>query len=78
MAMSVGHWNSIPLAMMNPELAAEVLKMKEADLALRDELLRDGSLPEGYHPRWEALHKRNAARLREIIAEYGWPGKTMV
>ena len=52
--------------------------MKSADLSLRDELARDGSLFDGYHPRMEELHKRNAARLREIIAAHGWPGKTLV
>jgi hypothetical protein len=52
--------------------------MKTEDLRLRDELARDGSLFDGYHPRMEELHKRNAKRLREIIAEHGWPGHSLV
>jgi hypothetical protein len=61
---------------MDHQLAAELLIMKSADLSLCDELARDGALFDGYHPRMEELHKRNAARLREIIAEHGWPGKS--
>ncbi len=65
-------------AAMNQQLADELLTMRASDLALRDELARDGSLFDGYHPRMEALHKRNAARLRQIMAQHGWPGNTQV
>jgi hypothetical protein len=63
---------------MNQALADELIAMKAADLRLRDELARDGSLFEGYHPRMEQVHKRNAARLREIVAQHGWPGYSLV
>jgi hypothetical protein len=63
---------------MNQQLAAELISMKTEDLRLRDELARDGSLFDGYHPRMEELHKRNAKHLREIIAEHGWPGHSLV
>jgi hypothetical protein len=63
---------------MNQRLAAELLAMKAADLALRGELARDGSLFDGYHPRMEELHKRNAGRLRKMMAEHGWPGNSLV
>ena len=46
-------------------LGAELARLADEDLALREELAADGSLFEGYHPRMEALHGRNAARLRE-------------
>ena len=47
--------------------------MREYDLSFRAELAEDGSLFDGYHPRMESLHRENAARLRAIIAEIGWP-----
>jgi hypothetical protein len=31
----------------------------------------------GYHPRMEEIHTRNAARLKEIIAKRGWPGRSL-
>lgn len=63
---------------MNVELAAELIALRERDLAVREELARDGSLFDGYHPRMEAVHRANAARLREIIAAHGWPGTPLV
>jgi len=61
-----------------PTLAAELLILRDADLAMRDTLAADGSLYEGYHPKMEELHRRNAARLKEMIQEHGWPGRTLV
>ena len=58
---------------MNEALRAELIQMDEHDQAVRAELAADGSLFDGYHPRMVAVHDANAARLREIIAQYGWP-----
>ena len=52
--------------------------MDEHDQAVRAELAADGSLFEGYHPRMAAVHDANAARLREIISEHGWPTTSLV
>ena len=52
--------------------------MTREDERMRDKLAADGSLFEGYHPIMDALHKHNAARLRMIIDEHGWPGATLV
>jgi hypothetical protein len=52
--------------------------MVEADLGLRAELEADGSLFQGYAPRMRAVHDANAARLDEILDEYGWPGEPQV
>src|SRR5688500_10609147 len=52
--------------------------MAEADERLRDELLRDGSLFEGYNPRMAELHARNARELAAIVQEVGWPGRGLV
>ena len=63
---------------MNESLAAELIALREHDLTMRAELASDGSLFDGYHPRMEVVHRANAARLREIIAEHGWPGTPLV
>ena len=52
--------------------------MARGDLTLREDLTRDGSLFQGYHPRMEALHQRNAARLAAVIDAHGWPGRSRV
>ncbi|MEL7162583.1 MAG: DUF6624 domain-containing protein [Bacteroidota bacterium] len=55
------------------QLAQSIIKLKEADLKLREELLRDGQLSDGYHPVMEQLHRINAAALGEIIETIGYP-----
>ena len=63
----------------NELLRSEIVAMAENDLAVREELIADGSLTnQGYHPRMEAVHKRNASRLTLIIDRYGWPGISLV
>src|SRR5437773_497394 len=52
--------------------------MARGDRALLKDLARDGSLFQGYHPRMEALHQRNAARLAALIDAHGWPGRSRV
>lgn len=63
----------------NETLSQELAALANDDLSVRDALVADGSLGNyGYHPRMEAVHKRNATRLTEIIEQYGWPGKSLV
>ncbi len=67
--------------MSEPDLAAiaaELAAMAEDDQRVRAELAADGSLYNGYHPVMEAVHRRNAARLEEIVARIGWPGHPLV
>jgi hypothetical protein len=59
-------------------LRAELLAMRDEDLRIRQKLLDAGELRKGYHPGMSAIHSKNAARMREIIAEYGWPTRTIV
>lgn len=59
-------------------LIAELLAMAAEDRRVREELARDGSLFEGYHPRMRDVHERNAARLLAIVEEHGWPGRSLV
>jgi hypothetical protein len=58
---------------VNEALREELVAMHREDLRVRDELARSGELDKGYAPRMEAVHRQNASRLREIIAEHGWP-----
>ncbi|MGH9381676.1 MAG: DUF6624 domain-containing protein [Thermoanaerobaculia bacterium] len=60
------------------KLMDELLAMADEDLRVREELAQDGSLYGGYHPRMREVHERNAARLRQILDEHGWPGRSLV
>jgi hypothetical protein len=62
---------------MNERLREELVAMRAEDLRVREELLHTGELGNGYAPRMEAVHRKNAQRLREIIAEHGWPDKEL-
>ena len=63
---------------LDENLRQELLAMLAEDLSVREELAVDGSLFEGYHPRMEAVHRKNAARLAEFIGRYEWPGRSLV
>jgi hypothetical protein len=56
------------------QLRQALLAMAGEDLSLREELAATGSLFDGYHPRMQQLHKRNAEGLVEIMRRHGWPG----
>lgn len=63
----------------NETLSQELVAMAKNDLSVREALVADGSLSHAlYHPRMEAVHKSNAARLAAIIGQYGWPGNSLV
>jgi hypothetical protein len=47
--------------------------MAQADLNLRQELVRDGTLFDGYNERMAALHRQHNLRLQEILDRHGWP-----
>ncbi|MEO8482247.1 MAG: DUF6624 domain-containing protein [Acidobacteriota bacterium] len=63
---------------MNESLRPELLTLRANDESVRRELAADGSLFDGYHPRMEAVHRANAARLRVIMDTHGWPGRALV
>lgn len=52
--------------------------MAEADERLREELLRDRSLFEGYNPRMAELHARHGRELAAIVEQVGWPLRALV
>ena len=65
--------------MTNEALGAELLRMADEDRRAREELLLAGRLPrDGYSPAMREVHERNNARMREIVAAHGWPGRRLV
>lgn len=62
----------------NEELHRELVEMAVRDLEVRENLIARGVLNDGYHPEMEAIHVRNASRLKEILAEHGWPAPALV
>jgi hypothetical protein len=63
---------------VNEDLRRELLAMREEDLRVRDEVIQGSSVYGGYDPRMEEVHKRHVTRLKAIIAELGWPGRSQV
>src|SRR6478672_11492777 len=61
--------------MVKEALRQELVDMRSEDLSVREELLESGQLGGTYVPRMEAIHVKNAARLRELIDQHGWPAE---
>lgn len=59
-------------------LRQHLLAMVAEESSVREELAADGSLFEGYHPRMQRIHARNAEELRRILQQAGWPGRSLV
>ena len=59
--------------MIDEGLRLELVAMRAEDIRVRAELVASGELGGPYVPRMEAVHRQNAARLRELIAQHGWP-----
>lgn len=64
--------------MKHPGLRAELLALEADDESTRERLAATGDLFLGYHPDMEAVHRKNALRLREITEDHGWPGHSLV
>ncbi len=65
-------------ALVRADLAAELCALEARDLEVRARLAADGSLFDGYAAEMEQVHHENAARLRAIVDEVGWPGRALV
>jgi hypothetical protein len=59
-------------------LQEELLAMAGEDGAMRERLVADGSLFDGYNPLMAIVHRRNGDRLSEIVEVHGWPGRSLV
>jgi hypothetical protein len=62
---------------LNVALREELLSMRDADLNMRSRLIAEGRLFGGYNEDMALLHKQHAARFREILSAYGWPGRSI-
>ena len=63
---------------MNEHLQHELIELRRLDEEMRSELVRDGTLFDGYAAEMESVHLQHAERLEEIIDEFGWPGISLV
>lgn len=54
-------------------IAEKIIDLKNADLALRNKLVKSGQLSEGYNEEMKELHNRNAKILSDIIDAIGYP-----
>jgi hypothetical protein len=63
---------------MDESLQKALLDMEANDKALHAELAAAGEINESFHPRVEELHRVHSSRLRQMIAVFGWPGRSLV
>ena len=56
---------------MNEDLAAEIVRMADEDQQMRRKM-------QAVHEELSAVDARNTQRLREVIAEIGWPTRSKV
>ena len=64
---------------MDISLKNKLISMAQNDQRVLNELFEAGELPsEEYHPTMREVHERNAAYLKEIIQQHGWPGSDLV
>jgi hypothetical protein len=61
--------------MIHEELRRELIALRAEDMRVRAELVAANELGGAYVPRMEAIHVQNAARLRALIHEHGWPAE---
>lgn len=54
-------------------IAERIFELRDADLELRDRLVQNGQLAEGYNEEMENLHNINAEILNDIINTIGYP-----
>ena len=59
--------------MIYEKIANQIIALKDADLAYRDQLIQQGELGKGYNNEMENLHIKNAMTLDEIIKSIGYP-----
>ncbi len=64
---------------MNIILKNELIAMADEDQRILKELHDKGELGTvEYHPQIKNIHEKNTRRMKEIIAEVGWPGINLV
>ncbi len=64
--------------MIYSDIAKELIKLKDQDFKVRQGLIKEGKLFNGYNPEMEEVHLSNAKRLQEIILQIGYPNTDKV
>jgi len=54
-------------------IAKKIIRLKEEDSKYRDELIKKGTLSNGYNKEMEVLHNKNTKELNRIIDTIGYP-----
>lgn len=62
-------------SLLDEDLRLELVAMRDEDVRVRSELAAANELGGAYVPRMEAVHIKNAARLRELVERHGWPAE---
>lgn len=55
------------------KITDKIIELRNADLALREKLLKNGQLFQGYNDEMKELHNKNAIVLNDIIDSIGYP-----
>lgn len=56
------------------DITKTIIGLRDADMELRENLISNGQLGEGYNEEMAALHDKNAETLNDIIDIIGYPG----
>jgi hypothetical protein len=59
--------------MVDEQLQSQLVAMRAEDARVRKELLEAGKLGGPYVPEMEAVHLKNATKLRVLLQMHGWP-----
>ena len=64
--------------MLYPKHAKTIISLKNNDLFLRNQLIKNGKLNDGYVNEMEELHIKNEEKLEKIVDKIGFPDKEKV
>jgi hypothetical protein len=62
----------------DPALRRELLALVKEDQAARQAASAGGFKDQAANDRMDAIDRRSTARMKEVVANKGWPGKTLV
>jgi hypothetical protein len=60
-----------------PALRREILALRDEDQAARQAMIENEKNPDAL-AKLEAIDKKTTARMKEIIAKHGWPGRSLI
>ena len=63
---------------MNSNLAKKITDLFERDENLRNKLIKNSTLGDGYNPEMQSIHEENALALFILIKKHGWPNSKLV